>query len=62
MKQNKYDEIQIERDYKYYKNRDNSSDSSIYFMLVERYRMRMQIAENKLKESLKDEVIKGDDK
>ena len=53
MKINKYDEEQVERDYKYYKNRDNSNDASIYFMLKERYYMRARIAEAKLTEALK---------
>ena len=49
----KYDLEQVERDYNYYKNRDNSSDESIYFMLKERYRTRAKIAETKLTEALK---------
>lgn len=59
---NKYDLEQVERDYQYYKNRDNSSDASIYYMLVERYRMRMQIADNKLQESLKQMDNEGEQK
>ena len=59
IKLNKYDLEQVERDFNYYKNRDNSSDASIYFMLVERYRMRMQIADNKLQEALKEQTNGG---
>ena len=59
MKTNKYDLEQVERDYNYYKNRDNSNDASIYFMLKERYYMRARIAEQKLTEALK-EMDKGE--
>ena len=53
IKSEKYDENQVERDYEYYKNRDNSSDESIYFILKERYAHRSKIAEKKLIEALK---------
>lgn len=57
----KYDTEQVERDFKYYKDRDNSSDESIYFMLKERYYRRAKIAEERLMILLKQEV-KGDNK
>lgn len=55
MRENIYDSKQVERDYQYYKDRDQSSDSSIYFMLKERYKNRMEIAEAKFLNALKEE-------
>lgn len=53
MKENKGDIAQIERDYKYYKEKDNESDECVYFLLKERYYNRYRIAEKRFYESLK---------
>ena len=63
MKTNKYDLEQVERDYNYYKNRDNMSDEAIYFMLSERYNNRKKIADEKLTEAIEiSRKTKGDNK
>lgn len=51
----KYNLDQVERDYKYYKERDNQNDASIYFILKEKYRQRLEIAESRFLEAIKKE-------
>ena len=55
MRTNKYDLEQVERDYKYYKEKGDS-DASIFYMLKERYRTRFEIAEAKFLASLTEET------
>lgn len=60
MKTKKYDLEQVERDFKYYKERDKASDESIYFMLHERYKNRMEIAYENFKQAIK--ISEGENK
>ena len=65
MKTNKYDLEQVERDYKYYKSRDDSNDEGIYFMLMNRYENRARIARERFQIAIRETnkiIEQGDEK